>query len=395
MSQSAPYPLEGLKVLDFSRVLAGPFATRMLSDLGADVLKIEPPEGDTTRAFGLRQGEMSGFYLQQNIGKRNVCLDLKAEGARELVYKLAAEADVVVENFRPGVMDRFKVGWDNLKEVNPALIMVSISGFGQVGPERDRAAYAGVLHAETGLIDRQNQWVGGHPADIQYSIADTYTGLHGLVAMFAALRLRDRTGQGQHIDMAMFNALHATDDFANYALDEVWPLGNENRVWLTANGDELYIAGDLKWLWHVFSRAEGLTDPSREGASLAQKVEARLHVLTDHFKSYPDKIALQQKLDELRIAWGNVRKFGADAYASPSIDARRVLVEVTDYEGRKRRTTQSPYRFSDASAGISSDQMAPRRGEHNEEALADWVGLSSQEVGALKEAGILLADESE
>jgi len=167
------YPLSGLKVLDFSRVLAGPFATRMLSDLGADVLKIEPPEGDTTRHFGLRSGEMSGYYLQQNIGKRNICLDLKADGARALVHKLVAEADVVVENFRPGIMDRFGVGWKDLSAVNPKLVMLSMSGFGQVGPERDRAAYAGVLHAETGLQARQAEIAGGHPTDIQFSLGDS------------------------------------------------------------------------------------------------------------------------------------------------------------------------------------------------------------------------------
>lgn len=395
------YPLEGLRVLDFSRVLAGPFATRMLSDLGADVLKIEPPEGDTTRHFGMRQGEMSGFYLQQNIGKRNICLDLKADGASALVHKLVASADVVVENFRPGIMDRFNVGWDDLSAINPRLVMLSVSGFGQVGPERDRAAYAGVLHAETGLIDRQNQWAGGHPADVQYSIGDTFTGLHGLVGVFAALRHVERTGEGQHVDMAMFNALHATDDFANYSLDGVWPLGNENRVWLTADGGELYIAGDLKWLWHVFSRAEDLHDPSRKDATLAQKVEARLHALTDHFKSYPNTKALQDRLDELNIAWGSVRTYGGvgrgdaeAAYDSPSIGPRGVLVDVTDFEGKTRQVPQSPYRFTSAKSGINSQQMAPRRGEHNVEALADWIDLSEEEVAALEAEKVLLKEES-
>ena len=163
------YPLAGLKVLDLSRVLAGPFATRMLSDLGADVIKIEPPEGDVTRNFGKTDNGVSGFYLQQNIGKRNVCIDLKAEGSRDLVLDLCRKADVLVENFRPGVMKRFGLDWESIHAVNPKLVMLSISGFGQTGPESGRAAYAPVVHAEAGLIARQAEMSGGPAYDLQYS----------------------------------------------------------------------------------------------------------------------------------------------------------------------------------------------------------------------------------
>ena len=113
------YPLKGLKVLDFSRVLAGPYATRLLSDMGADVIKVEPPEGDVTRQFGHKIGNQSGFYVQQNIGKRNICIDLRADGARELIHRLAEQADVVIENFRPGVMEKYGIGWDDLHKINP------------------------------------------------------------------------------------------------------------------------------------------------------------------------------------------------------------------------------------------------------------------------------------
>lgn len=387
------YPLSGLKVLDFSRVLAGPFATRMLSDLGADVLKIEPPEGDTTRHFGLRSGEMSGYYLQQNIGKRNICLDLKADGARELVHKLVAEADVVVENFRPGIMDRFGVGWKDLSAVNPKLVMLSISGFGQVGPERDRAAYAGVLHAETGLQARQAEIAGGHPTDIQFSLGDSYTSLHGLVGVFAALRMADRTGTGQHIDMAMLNALHATDDFANYGLDGVWPQNNKNFVWDAPEGKRIFLAGDIKWLWHVFSNRDGLTVQMPEGADLETKIALRQGAIADHIMSFPSALALKAKLDEVNIAWGDVRDFGEESFAQPSIEARGVFVEVEDSEGKKRRTTQSPYRFSDAKSGITSASRAPRRGEHNVAALKDWIAMDEGEISGLVSAGVLLSGD--
>jgi crotonobetainyl-CoA:carnitine CoA-transferase CaiB-like acyl-CoA transferase len=137
-----PGPLDDLKVLDFSRVLAGPLATRMLADMGADVVKIEPPEGDVSRLIGRRLSDLSGYYHQQNAGKRGMCIDLGREESRSLVLDLVAHADAVVENFRPGVMDRFGIGWRNLSEVRPSLVMLSISGFGQVGPEKNRASYA-------------------------------------------------------------------------------------------------------------------------------------------------------------------------------------------------------------------------------------------------------------
>ena len=131
-------PLAGLKVLDFSRVLAGPFAGRMLCDLGADVVKIEPPEGDVTRLWGKVVGGIPGYFHQQNAGKRNICLDLRAPGARELVFELVAHADILVENFRPDVMPRLGLGYETLRAINPRLIMLSISGFGQGGPESRR-----------------------------------------------------------------------------------------------------------------------------------------------------------------------------------------------------------------------------------------------------------------
>ncbi|MFP6654618.1 MAG: CoA transferase, partial [Myxococcota bacterium] len=148
-------PLQGLRVLDFSRVLAGPFAGRMLCDLGAEVVKLEPPEGDVTRAWGLDRGGLSGYYTQQNAGKESICIDLESSGATELVRRLANEADIVIENFRPNVMAKHGLSWEALSASHPSLIMLSISGFGQKGPESHRAAYASVLHAEAGIVARQ------------------------------------------------------------------------------------------------------------------------------------------------------------------------------------------------------------------------------------------------
>ena len=216
------YPLEGVRVLDFTRVLAGPFATRILADLGADVIKVEPPEGDMTRNLGRKVGGISGYYTQQNVGKRSICVDLTKPEAQALVKRLVVHADVVTENFRPGIMDSFNLGWEDLKAINPKLVMLSISGFGQEGPEIERASYAPIIHAEMGLLERQ-QFVSGtdKPVDIAFSIADTSTGMHGLIGLLAALHHAQRTGVGQHVDVAMINALMFTDDYVNTTIDNV------------------------------------------------------------------------------------------------------------------------------------------------------------------------------
>ena len=186
MADGLRYPLEGIRVLDFSRVVAGPFAGRLLADLGAEVVKLEPPEGDSTRIHGKEIGGISGFFNQQNAGKRNICLDLRASGAADLVKSLVAVADIVIENYRPGVMARLGIDYETLSEVNPKLIMLSISGYGQVGPESARPSYAPVVHAEVGLMHRLAERNETAPGDLPLSVADTNASLHGLIGVLAA-----------------------------------------------------------------------------------------------------------------------------------------------------------------------------------------------------------------
>ncbi|WP_370462938.1 CaiB/BaiF CoA transferase family protein [Parasphingopyxis sp. CP4] len=364
----------------------------MLSDLGADVLKVEPPEGDVTRHFGKQDGGVAGFYLQQNIGKRNISLDLKSDGARALVLRLAAEADIIVENYRPGVMHRFGLGWEDLKPVNPKLVMLSISGFGQEGPERGRAAYAPVLHAETGLVARQAQMIGGPAGDVQMSLADTYSSLHGLVGIFAALRLAEQTGQGQHIDIAMINVMHSVDDYAHWALDGVWPKPDENIVWDAPEGKRILITADLKWIWRVFSTRDGLVDPTPDGADIETKIQMRREALIERVGSFESFDALIAKLDELNLAWGLVREFGDDSFSEPSVEPRGIFVDVKDDIGESRRTVQSPYRFSESQSGIGSDAHVSKRGEHNAQALTDWLDMDGAEIEALISQGILQSE---
>src|SRR5689334_2788099 len=263
MAQDKPgSPLDGLKVLDLSRVLAGPFASRMLSDLGADVVKVEPPEGDSTRLWGKMIAGISGYFSIANAGKRSISIDLRAPGAQELVLALAAKADVVIENFRPDVMPRLGIGYERLKAVNPRLIMLSISGFGRNGPESQRPAYAPIVHAELGLIDRVIRR-DGVKVDLPLSVADTNAGLHGVIALLSALLMRDRTGLGQHIDMSMMDATLATDDQLHFEIEDAEATRNlPPDIWETGAGPIL-VSVDFRYLWRLLLANFGIADPTQ------------------------------------------------------------------------------------------------------------------------------------
>jgi len=385
------YLLAGVKVLDFSRVLAGPFAGRILADLGADVVKVEPPEGDVTRGMGRRINGISGYFMQQNVGKRSICVDLTKPGASELLLRMAAEADVVVENFRPGIMSGFGLGWEELSAVNPKLVMLSISGFGQSGPERDRASYAPIIHGEVGLLQRQQFVDGGeHPRDFALSIADTYTGVHGAVGLLAALSYAQRTGIGQHVDMAMINAMFFTDDYANFALEEARIVNGGGQVF-EATGGPIMLAGDEKWYWRVLNTKAGLQDPTPEGADLDTKIALRRQAIQEYLVSFPSREALVSKLNEVNLAWGDVHDHREVFNRQASVDGRAVLTDVDDRGGGRRRVTNTPYRFSAAEAGVRGP--AAYRGEHNYEALVEWIGSSPSDIDEWHRAGVLLQDD--
>jgi crotonobetainyl-CoA:carnitine CoA-transferase CaiB-like acyl-CoA transferase len=381
------YPLEGYRVLDFSRVLAGPFAGRMLSDLGADVVKVEPPEGDVTRLWGLKINGVAGYFNAQNVGKRDVCIDLSVAGAAELACALAARADVVIENFRPGVMDRLGIGYAVLAARNPKLVMLSISGFGQGGPESDRAAYAPIIHAESGVMARQGMLYGAAPVDMALSIADTNASLHGLVALLSALLMRTRTGRGQHIDMAMIDATLVTDDLFHFAMERSEGTASQrSEVWDTPAG-QIIIAGDFRHIWKQLQRHCGVVDPTPQDGSLDDKIRLRRRTAQNFFKSLPDRAAVIAALDKMNLAWGDVRS-GAGAADLPTVKHRKSIVQVDDRGGGTRPVVQSPYRFSNADAGVR--RGAPHQGEHNADVLKDWLGATDVEIERLRAAGVLL-----
>ncbi len=373
-------PLEGIRVLDFSRVVAGPFATRMLSDLGADVVKVEPPDGDLTRLWGDKTGGLAGYYTQQNAGKRNICIDLKAEGARELLLDLAAKADIVVENYRPGVMKRFGLSYDNLRAVNESLIMLSISGFGQESSQKDRAAFAPILHAESGLLARQARFDEAAPNDPMLSIADTNSSLHGLVAVLAALHMRTTTGAGQHIDMAMLNAMTVTDDFSHYVLDKSEILRLGGYVWPTSFG-YILVSGNLLSQWFQISRAGLLSDGLSKDAPVETKAATRKALIGDTIAAFGSLAEVTAWLDTANIAWAEIRE-PEDVFDTDIAAERRLTVEVDNRVGGVRRVVESPYHFSNAESSVAGP--APYRGEHNAEVLADWLGLSAAPTGLLQ-----------
>ena len=383
-------PLTSLRVLDLSRVLSGPFAGRMLSDLGADVVKVEPPEGDITRRWGAVRHGLSGFFTQQNAGKRTLCVDLGVPGSSELLHRLAERADVLIENFRPGVLDRHGLDWESLRARNPGLILLSISGFGRTSPEAQRPAYAPVLHAEAGFVARQAHFDSAPHTDPVLSIADTNAGLHGLVGILAALHMRERTGKGQHIDIAMLDAMLATDDYAHFALDEVPTLRGGGEIW-DAPGGPIMISGDFRYIWRLLVGKLGVADPTPPGATLAEKIRLRRETAAEFFRKFSDRASLVAALDAVNLAWGDVRPT-EDAFASPTAKARGTVAAVDDRGGGTRPVVESPYRFSEARSGVAGG--AGYRGEHNREVLAEWLGASPDETTKLEKAGVLLAEKT-
>jgi CoA:oxalate CoA-transferase len=373
---AAPVPLPPWRVLDMSQAISGPYAARILADLGADVLRVEGPRTDVTEHFGVVQDGRSGMYAQMNAGKRNIGVDLAAPGAVDLVRRLAAMADVLIENFRPGVMDRLGLGYEQLSTANPRLVMLSVTGF---GPDSARRALAPVIHAESGLLARQAELDGRPPADLPLALADTVTGLHAVIAVLAALRQRDVTGRGQRIELSMLAAVAASDDHAHAAIDgSTEPYSSRGTIW-AAPGGPLLIAAPPKHAWAMLSRRGILTDPAPADSDLPTKSRLRQQAIQDWMSGFSDRARLIAELEHAGIAWADVSE-GREKFADGA--------HTASLPGVDRRVVAMPYRFSAASATVR--RAVARRGEHNADALADWLGLDPVAVNALTADGVLL-----
>jgi len=397
-------PLNGIRVVDFSRVLAGPLCARTLQDLGAEVIKVEPPSPDVSRlAFPSTDG-MSGYYAQQNAGKRNVSINLNVPGAYELALKLCDTADVVVENFRAGTLGFFGLDYETLAKRNPRLIYASITGYGQGGPWRHRMAYAPTVQAEAGFTENSVRHYGEalkEPRTDSLSHADVYTGLQAVIAILAALSSRQKSGRGQYLDVAMAATLLAVNERAHVDLSdddigaEPAVLGATDCAFFTGpQGEHFTVATSAvgsrtfpSWL-RAMRRAD-LADDARFATAAARRMNfGALHqIIQNWILTFPDMATLDAQFDEAKIAMGEIRSI-KDLSKSEWTDYWGAIQLVSDRNGGEYRLPGRPWRFS-------HEELTPIgtpafQGEHNLEVFRE-LGVSEGELAELKSSGALVS----
>ena len=386
-------PLSGIRVVDFSRVLAGPLCSRTLLDLGAEVIKIEPPRPDVSRLAYPGKPGMSGYYAQQNAGKRNVSIDLNVPGARELALRLCDTADVVVENFRAGTLRFFGLDYATLAARNPRLIYASVTGYGQGGPWQGRMAYAPTVQAEAGLTAHSVRHYGEalvEPRTDSLSHADVYSGLQAAIAILAALNRRATTGVGQYIDVAMAATLIAVNERAHVDpndddLDgEPAILGATDCPFFSGPGGEHFTVATSMVGSRTFPsylramrRADLANDPRFVTASARKANLAALHdIIQTWIMTFTDIRALDAQFDEAKIAMGEIRSLRALSETEWA-GYWGAVQEVSDRYGGTYRLPGRPWHFS-------ADQLDPIgdpafQGEHNHSVFKE-LGLSDREI---------------
>ena len=401
VSETAPRPLEGIRVLDFTRVLSGPHCTRMLSDLGADVIKVEPPEGDLTRFAFPRVGSMSTYFAQQNIGKKNISMDLKKPEAVEIIKKLVAECDVLVENYRGGVMEKLGLGYSVLAEINPRLIYAAISGYGNTGPWSHRRAYATVVNAETGMTGLQARARGGQATNDPHSHADVYTGMETAAAVLAALYQREQTHVGQYIDVSMAQTMLYVNEHVQNELFEDEVPNNQIRSFqpgdypILQTGDGTYVVvsghpaerGTFDLFVNAMKRPSMLEDPRfTDVATRLQNLDALANELRDWARSIQTAQEIEDVMAEAGLAMGVVRTMGELAETDWAED-RNVIIDADDRYGSTFRVPNAPWVFS--GSDVSTRGVPKFRGEDNAEVLQQLAGITPEEVEQLTANGVL------
>jgi crotonobetainyl-CoA:carnitine CoA-transferase CaiB-like acyl-CoA transferase len=376
--------LEGIRVLDFSTTIAGPHCTRMLSDMGADVIKIETADGETMRTRPPVRDNCSAVFGGYNVGKKSVVLDLKSPSGIEAIKKLAAKVDVLVENFRPGVMRRLKLDYGALRELNPKLIYCSISGYGQTGPSAELPAYAPVIHAASGYDMAHLAYQPGRERPDYCGIyhADILTGVYAYGAISSALYQRQRTGQGQHIDVSMLESM------LSLTLNEVqgaqFPIKPPQRPMFgpmeTADGYVIVAVASEKTFQNLVTVAghpEFVSDPR-----FAAYTDRRDHWgdLMEGVETWSRRLTSQQCLAELNKAGVPCSAYRsvAEAMADPQIAHRGALTEVADGDG-PFKVLNMPFRMSGAE--VSPGPRVADVGEHTEEVLKE-IGMADAGIAS-------------
>ena len=389
-------PLSGYRIHDLTRVLSGPAATMLLADQGADVIKIEPPAGDITRQMGVGNDGMTSGFLNINRGKRGVCLDLGTERGRQIVRDIATTCDVFVQNFRPGAADALGIGFSDIKKFNKSIVYVSISGFGESGPYSEKRVYDPIIQALSGLTDVQADGESGRPKMVRTVIPDKVTALTAAQGITAALLYRERTGDGQHVRLAMLDAMIAF----------LWPEGminltvvNEQRdlrvgqlaqdlIFQTSDG---YITAgamsDDEWggMCKALDRPDWLTDPRFSTTSARfENAKVRIHetgkVLREGTNAY-----WLEKLDENGVPCAPVLT-RLEMLENPQVINNEIVEEYNHPIIGRVRGARAATKFD--KGGARSSPVAPRLGQHSVEVLME-LNYGADEVEGLRNDNII------
>jgi crotonobetainyl-CoA:carnitine CoA-transferase CaiB-like acyl-CoA transferase len=400
---SQPLPLDGIRVVDYSHFLAGPFLSRCLSAMGADVIKVErPPHGDAGRESPYLRDGVSGYFMQQNMGKRGLCVNIKDPRGKELVNRLIDGADVFVENYRPGALAKLGLGYEALAARNPTLVYCSISAYGHTGPDSAQPGFGLIAEAKCGGMSMIGE-PGEAPPLFGLSLADMYTGIHGVAAVCAALLGRVRSGRGQHIDLALYDCMVSMHEYAvqNYTLSEgtILPeqMGRDlphSTVYGAFAGRDGYfvLAAQVDDAWLRLASLIG-------GEALA--ADTRFHQLVgrnEHRREIRRLIetwAMEQPsvrdcLDQLNgvaVPCAKVQTI-AEVVDDPQIIARNMIIEQDHPVLGRIRLPNLPFRFSECDTSPRS--VAPALGEHNREVAAD-LGFSESDIGEMQDDQVLFA----
>jgi crotonobetainyl-CoA:carnitine CoA-transferase CaiB-like acyl-CoA transferase len=399
-SGGPPLPLAGFRVLDLTRFLAGPYAAMVLADLGADVIKVEQPEGgDNSRTFGpFHESGESWSFIQANRGKRSVALDVRDPRGRELALKLAARSDLVLESFRPGVAARLGLSYDDVRALRPDVLYCSVSAFGQTGPQKSRPGFDIMAQGVTGVLRMTGQ-PDGRPAKVGFAVNDIAAGMTAVQSILAAQLVRAATGVGQHIDVALVDSLIAWTvwEAGGYfgAGNVPQPAGTRHRLsapyqaYRTKDG-YITIAAFTDRLWqrtaHALGAPQWLDDPRfrtpPERIAHIDHLEALIEAVTVT-KTTAEWLAV---LDEAGIPAGPVLRYD-EALRDAQLQAREMIVEMDHPLMGRVRTLGQPAKFSASRPG-AYDRPAPWLGQHTAQVLRAELGVTDAELEELTKAGI-------
>ncbi len=394
--------LEGIKVLDFTQYLSGPTVTRLMVEMGAEIIKVEAaPGGDPSRLLPLVVDGRSGYFVQQNRGKQSLCVDLRTHEGIAIVKELVAKVDVVVENFGPGVMEKRGLAWTDLKEINPALIMASISAYGRESPLSHKTGYDWVAQAFAGIM-HMTGYADGPPLPAGLSMADVSSGVHAFSAIGYALFHRLRTGIGQWIDIAMVDSLFhmfeipvqahtlSKGAYVPHRAGSSHPLVAPFAVFKGPTGYLVILALQLQWrgLCEAMGRLDLEHDPrfatSNVRAANQQELTPIIEEWLTHFASTDEVL---ERLEQFRVPSAPVLS-PVDAIHHPYFRARGTVRDIVDPVLGQFSIPGFPLHFS-AQPDLP-DLVAPLLGEHNQQVLGEMLGYDASQVAALTAKGVLL-----